>query len=208
MKDSQINIVIPMKDPADAKQRLRPALADQERAELALELFENTLGFFSFRFPELHLLVVTHSPRIRDITDRYGHTVLFEPDKAGLNTALERATEWSKRHGYQQQLVLPADIASLNADEVQQLLDSKRHGVTIVPAKDGGTNALLTSPPDAIPFCFGQDSAEQHMLASRQRDIHYQQLTLPQLSHDIDQPEDLLNYRPTRLPTEGVANYV
>mgnify|MGYP000433104431 CR=1 FL=1 len=211
MKDSTLNVVIPMKDPADAKQRLSDALSDDQRSQLALELFEDTLHFFSSYFPHLHVLVVTASPRIRDITDRFGHSVLLEPNAAGLNTAIQRATDWSLRYQYQQQLVIPADIAELDADEIQQLLASLTDypAVVLAEAKDQGTNALLCSPPDAIPFRFGQRSAQRHQQEAQKRAIHCRRLSLTQLSQDIDQPQDLLGYPPVakRYPIQSSLDH-
>jgi len=194
---SRINIVVPMKDPAAAKQRLRPALSDEVRSALALEMFENTLAFFSRQFAEYNLLVVTDARSIRDIADRYGCSVLLEPEADGLCNAIDRATAWSLRQGYQAQLVIPADIARLNDDEVGRLIssldngNSLHQGVVIADAKDGGTNALLTCPPDAIPFCYGEGSAAAHQQQANTRGIACQRLRLKDLSQDIDLPDDM-----------------
>ncbi|WP_051559774.1 2-phospho-L-lactate guanylyltransferase [Marinobacterium jannaschii] len=194
---SRINIVVPMKDPTAAKQRLRPALSDEVRSALALEMFENTLAFFSRLFADYNLLVVTDARSIRNIADRYGCSVLLEPEADGLCNAIDRATAWSLRQGYQAQLVIPADIARLNVDEVSRLInklgenDSLHQGVVIADAKDGGTNALLSCPPDAIPFCYGEDSAAAHQQQAISRGLPCQRLRLKDLSQDIDLPEDM-----------------
>ncbi|MBY4677012.1 2-phospho-L-lactate guanylyltransferase [Marinobacterium arenosum] len=205
MNDTLINIVIPMKDPAAAKQRLSQALDDRQRSRLALELFEETLYFFSNHFPQLHLLVVTDSRRIRDIADRFGHRVLLEPAADGLNSAIERATDWSLRHQFRQQLVVPADIAELDAGEIRQLLASLdgQRGVVIAEAKDLGTNALLCAPPDAIPFRFGRHSARAHQRQALKAGLPCRRLRLARLSQDIDQPQDLRHCPINPLQTDG-----
>jgi len=200
----ELNIVIPMKDPAEAKQRLREALTDSERSELALSLFEATLHFFRSQFAPAHLLVVTSSSYIRDIADRYDCSVLLESEARGLNEALEQATHWSLRHRFSHQLIVPADIAQLDTEEVEQLLSScpAGQGIALAEADDGGTNALLTTPPDAIAFRFGLQSANAHQHQAQLRGLPSQRLQLTRLSQDIDRPADL-HYHPALQTSQG-----
>jgi hypothetical protein len=61
----------------------------------------------------------------------------------------------------------------------------------IAESADGGTNALLLSPPDAIPFGFGPRSAAIHEAAARTTGLTAKRLRLPFLSRDLDTPSDL-----------------
>ncbi|TXR54426.1 2-phospho-L-lactate guanylyltransferase [Reinekea thalattae] len=193
MKPNELNIVIPMKDPTKAKSRLRDVLAPQNRATLALTLYRNTLQFFAEFFPEANRLVVTESAQIAAIAKQYQADVLLEAKAQGLNQALNAATQWSLKHKFHYQLIIPADIAQLSAHEVNQLLLQMQqgHDVVIAQAKDGGTNALACSPPNAINFCYGKDSAEAHLQLARANGLAVKCLTLSQLSLDIDWPADL-----------------
>lgn len=206
-------VVIPMKNPAESKQRLSPALNDRQRSELAVSMLINTLAFFRREFPALTVLVVTPSAHIAALTRGHGHQVLLESRSRGLNKAIEHATCWSLQHGFRRQLVIPADIAELSRQEIRCVLDSLPHtnGVTLVPSKDGGTNALLSSPPDAIAFRFGHNSARAHELQAQKNGLLCQQLALEKLSNDIDQPQDLLPAVTAILPfsyPQGVLSYV
>jgi 2-phospho-L-lactate guanylyltransferase len=68
--------------------------------------------------------------------------------------------------------------------------------MTIVPSRDGkGTNALAVSPPDLIPFHFGDSSFEPHCAAARALGIEPRVLRLPGLGLDIDTPDDLALFR-------------
>ena len=187
-------VVIPMKNPADSKQRLRPALNSQQRSELAVQMFINTLEFFRRKFPSLCVVVVTPSAHIASLTLGHQHQVLLESRPRGLNKAVEHATEWSLQRGFRRQLIIPADIAELSQQEIRHILNALPvgDGVIIAAAKDGGTNALLCSPPDAIPFCFGTASARAHQLQAEAQGYACEVLELPKLGTDIDQPEDLL----------------
>ena len=203
-------VVIPMKAPRDAKQRLRPALLDEDRCELALALFDRTLVFLRQYFPALTVLVVTASTGVARLATQAGAQVLMEQQPQGLNQALRAATAWTLQNGFARQLILPADIGQLQASEVAFLLSRLTgNGVAIAVAKDLGTNALLSQPPNAIEFCFGTDSALQHQVQAQLNNLECHMLHLTHLSQDIDIPEDLPNLeRLMYQHIRGVATYV
>ncbi|MDC0004712.1 hypothetical protein OAE19_10025, partial [Porticoccaceae bacterium] len=122
-------------------------------------------------------------------------SVLIEPIAQGLNAAVEAGTRWSVANAYQTQLVLAPDIAELKANELQPLFDRANSSpeplVIIAVANDGGTNALLTRPPNAIPFQYGSQSARRMYRDSQQRGLASERCYLPHLALDIDTPKDL-----------------
>lgn len=204
-----VNIVIPVKDSRRSKRRLTPVLGANERARFARHLFRRTLAFFADRFPDEHISVVTPSRAMARIAKTYGATVIMEPGAAGLSAAAAFAAEWSARHGFDAQLLIPADIAELSAPEINRLLATIENGpsVTICVATDGGTNALLTSPPNVIRFDFGFGSSRRHAQSARQRRIPCKLLRMRNLSYDIDTPADLLSQRTRLEPMRGAGVY-
>ncbi|MBR7888900.1 2-phospho-L-lactate guanylyltransferase [Marinomonas sp. A79] len=185
-------VVIPMKAPKRAKQRLIGSLPNTSREQLAMTLFENTLRFFQRHFPTLDVLVVSESLEVLQVAQGFSANTLFDDGQAGLNGALTFACDWVKQSGYDSQLVIPSDIAVLDKREILTLIDAMAHAqVAIAVAKDGGTNALLTSPPDAIDFEYGCDSAVAHQTNARNNRLVCRALHLPYLALDIDQGEDL-----------------
>ena len=203
-------IVIPMKDPQQSKQRLSAVLSPGHRQQLALSLFQQTLRFFRDHFADYPVLVVTSSERIGSIAEGYGAWVLKEAPSTGLNGAARLAAQWSCANGFDAQLLIPADIAVLDPHEVAQLLDQRRKApwVSICPADDGGTNALMTSPPDAVPFRFGVDSSDAHWAAARKLGVHCVEMKMKHLAFDVDRPVDLqqLASLPHRIPAQEVLN--
>jgi 2-phospho-L-lactate guanylyltransferase len=108
-----------------------------------------------------------------------------------LNQNLGRAAA-ELAHGADTLLVVPADVPCIAPGDVEALLAAHRGGVTLVAARrDGGTNALALTPPDAIPFLFGPQSARRHLEAARQRGIRAASHGLEAFACDIDTPEDL-----------------
>lgn len=186
-------IVIPVKAFGLAKSRLGNTLSPDHRSALAQRLCERTLRFLARRFPEHDRLVVTASPAIGRLAVNHGAMVLEEAAADGLSQAAGRAAEWARRRGYAAQLLIPADIVQLDEGEIRRLLEARneRACVVICPASDGGTNALLTSPPDALPFRFGPRSAEAHREAALRLGLSCQVLELTHLRFDLDTPADL-----------------
>lgn len=189
-------IVIPMKDPAESKQRLANVLDSDQRQNLALLLFRQTLSFLNHHFQYVPVVVVTPSNRIADIAAKYGVKTLIE-DGTGLNNAISMAAELNCELGFESQLLLPADITELKQSEIRALLDHPREtsSVLICPAQDGGTNALLTTPPNILPFCFGPDSSHIHQKMAIEKSIPNTLLNLEKLAFDLDTPDDLDHWK-------------
>ncbi|MEL0612717.1 2-phospho-L-lactate guanylyltransferase [Marinomonas arenicola] len=189
---SKLCVVIPMKRPAHAKQRLAGCLSHREREQLAISMFTNTLMFFRRHFPALNMMVISESDEMLSLAASYGANTLREDGKKGLNGALSQACQWVKNAGFSHQIIIPSDIALLDQEEFSALLQAARcHQVVIAKAKDGGTNALATSPPDAIAFRYGTESAAKHDAEAGLQGLACCQLLLPNLSQDIDQSDDL-----------------
>jgi 2-phospho-L-lactate guanylyltransferase len=54
-----------------------------------------------------------------------------------------------------------------------------------------GTNALLIQPPEILPFAFGADSFEAHLVAARRRGLDVKICERPHLAFDLDTAGDL-----------------
>jgi 2-phospho-L-lactate guanylyltransferase len=185
-------VVIPMKSPQRSKQRLAGSLSDASRESLSLNLFQNTLNFFQQNFPMLDVLVVSESLEVLGLAQSYEANTLFDDGMNGLNGALRFACDWVKQSGYDSQLIIPGDIAVLDPKEILELIDAAQDTeVVIAVAKDGGTNALLTSPPDAIDFEYGKASASAHESNAANKKLICRSLHFTNLALDIDHSEDL-----------------
>ena len=197
-----VNIVIPFKDPTTAKSRLSPLLDAGQRVVLARFLLEQTLTLLQSHFSDTPRLVVTNAPE--PLGDSTGSTVLRETSNGGLNRALEEAAAWSVEHGYASTLFIPADIAAIDPRDLTYLLTRPRNprSLHVCPSVDGGTNAFLATPPDAVPFRFGTASCAAHLDAARTAGVDATVHRLPSLARDVDTPADLAWV--TRLP-DGIA---
>lgn len=199
-------VAILMKDPAQSKTRLRPSLGDDASEKLALMLFENTLAFFARVHAGLPLGVVTPSARIAGIAAAKGAMVIDDEGEGGINAAASRAAEWATALGAKSLLLVHADIPTLADAEYAAVVEAgERHAVVICESVDGGTNALLVSPPKSLPFRFGRNSAAAHEAAARGLGLSSIRLSLPLLSRDIDTPDDLATLSEPALEIFAVA---
>ncbi len=185
-------VAILMKDPAEAKTRLEPALGADAREHIALLLFENTLSFFARTQAGRPLAVVTRSETIAGLAREAGAAVVAEEAGGGINAAAHAASVWAGGAGAASLLVVHADVPAWADAELAALVEAgARAAVILAESNDGGTNALLVNPPDAITFRFGPGSADRHEAEAAARGLSCIRLRMPLMARDVDTPDDL-----------------
>ncbi len=189
--------VVPVKDLAGTKSRLKPVLTPPGRAGLTVYMMKNVLVALREAGVE-HACVVSPDRTVLQMAEEAGATPLLQESR-GLNPALEEAREWAVDEGASALLVLPADLPLLCAPDVEAVLEAAEEAegslVVISPDAAGtGTNALLLRPPDALPFLFGSNSFEAHLNAAREREIPAQVCERTRLAFDIDTADDLAQF--------------
>jgi 2-phospho-L-lactate guanylyltransferase len=200
--------VVPMKSLSRAKERLAPVLAPHERRALAQAMLEDVLACLAALPALAGIAVATRDPAIGALARRYGARPIESEQGAGPNAAIGAAARVLAGEGAGGMLALPGDVPLATSEEVARLLAG--HGpapaVSLVPAAaDRGTNALLCTPLDAIPLCFGRGSFARHHDAAARRGIAARILPLPGLGLDIDRPGDLLAFAARPSPTRSYA---
>jgi len=90
-------------------------------------------------------------------------------------------------------LLLPADIPLVTKADIEALLaEHTCPGVSLAAAgSDGGTNALLVSPPTIIAPAFGDNSCQRHIAHAREQGCQPVVVNTPGLSLDVDTVEDI-----------------
>lgn len=202
--DVTIGAVLPVKDLDCAKQRLSGLLSGAERRALCRAMVEDVLETLSRVSGLSGIVVVTRDAEARALAGRYRARVLDEPANDGQTAAVTRAAGALADAGVDGLLQVPGDVPAARVAEIESVL--RAHGqapaVTLVPAHDRrGTNCVLCSPPDALPFAFGGESFPRHRGAARARGIAPRIVRLPGLGLDIDAPDDLRAF--LAAPVEG-----
>src|SRR5258708_10829439 len=189
--------IIPVKETHDAKQRLAPLLPAPLRQALALAMLEDVLDAVTNVTGLGGVILMTVDPQAIALARRYGAETIVDGAHDGHTGAVTAGARYLIAHGHNTMLTLPGDLPLVTAAEITQLI--ARHGTapafTIAPAHDDlGSNAILLSPPDAVPLRFGEDSFFPHLAAARARGIEPCIMHLPGIAFDIDNPQDLHHF--------------
>jgi len=185
--------VVPIKATADAKQRLGDAVAPALRPRLALAMAEDVLAALAAS-GLTGLIVVTIDEAAAALAARYGAHVFADGARDGQTGAVAAAARRLARDGRGAMLTIPGDVPLVTPEEIAQIVaaHTRTPNFVIVPAHDArGSNAILCSPPDAVPLKFGDDSFFPHLDAARRAGLEPKILRLPGLGLDIDNPADL-----------------
>jgi len=196
-----VSAVVPVKDLQGTKSRLAPILNPGARAGLTLYMMGRVVAAIRSSGVE-DVCVVSPDRVVLHEAQRRGATPLAQESR-GLNPALEEGRRRALELGASTLLVLPADLPLLGEEDVLAVLKASE-GQAVVIAPDGarsGTNALLTRPPDALPFAFGPDSFQAHLEAARKRNLNVKVCERSHLAFDLDTAGDL-----ARLKKSGAAH--
>ena len=187
--------VIPAKGFSGAKQRLSTLLTPPERQRLARAMLTDTLTACceATRLSD-GLGVVTSDPETAAVAEALGVDVLWQPEAQGHTSAVTFGVQTCLQRGITTLLTLPGDLPWLTAADIDAVAQPPEPFVPVVLAPnrdDLGTNALLLSPPDCLPFSFGHDSFQRHLQLAAERHLAVEIRRLPNVALDIDEPEDL-----------------
>ena len=198
---SGVFAVVPVKDLQGTKSRLAPILDPGARAGLTLYMMGRVVAAIRSSGVD-DVCVVSPDRIVLKEAQRRGAIPLAQRSR-GLNPALEEGRRRALELGASTLLVVPADLPLLQEEDVRAVLKASE-GQAVVISPDGvrfGTNALLTRPPDALPFAFGPDSFKAHLEAARKRGLDVKVCERSHLAFDLDTAGDL-----ARLKKSGSAH--
>lgn len=184
---------VPVKDLANAKQRLVAFLGASERRDLARVMLEDVLDALAVAQIG-QVLVVTREPEVEELAARHSAGTLREEINLGHTEAVAHAQRSALARGATRFLTIPGDVPCVTPAELRSLAETPMEpaGVVFVPSLSGfGTNAALLAPPDIMPLKFGEPSFDNHLVAARAAGLRPLVRRLPGLGLDIDAPDDL-----------------
>jgi 2-phospho-L-lactate/phosphoenolpyruvate guanylyltransferase len=200
--------VVPVKERERAKERLTRALPPDLRQALAVTMLEDVLSVLAASAGLAGLIIVTVDPPARQLGLRYNARIVEDGARNGHTGAVAAAAKLLTAERRAGMLTVPGDIPLVSADEIGRIIAAHRPApsFTIVPSHDeGGSNAVLLSPPDVVPLRFGADSFFPHLRAAEAKGVRPTVLRLPGIALDIDNPEDLATFacRPSATRTRA-----
>jgi 2-phospho-L-lactate/phosphoenolpyruvate guanylyltransferase len=187
-------ILIPIKDPANAKTRLAALLSAEERRRLAWAMFEDmSRAVAETTKAACVYLVSSYAPAIEQ-GRRLGWEVLVEGTQASESASVDWASGVLAERGIEAVLRLPADLPLLRAADVDALLaiEVSAPAAILVPSREGtGTNAILRMPPALFPSRFGPNSLALHRSEAARVGVECLIVRNERIALDIDEPADL-----------------
>jgi 2-phospho-L-lactate guanylyltransferase len=182
-----------VKDLANAKQRLVPVLAPDERRALAAAMLEDVLAAVAAARLDA-VWVVTRDDDVGALARRSGATVVSEAENRGHTAAVAAAQARARTVGATVFATIPGDVPCVRAAEVDALLGAAdaAPAVVLAASRSGlGTNGVALAPADALALRFGEPSFADHVAAARARGLVPRLLDLPGLALDVDDADDL-----------------
>lgn len=186
--------VVPSKGPVGAKLRLSSVMTEDLRGAFAMAMLRDVLTALAGTSELRGVIVVTANPDAAELALTFGARVLGEPDARGHTAAVATAAGLLKREGARGMLALPGDIPLVKSTEIDIVVRAADAATSFViaPAWDEqGSNAILVSPPDAVPLKYGDNSFFPHLASAEAVGITPSVLRLPGIAQDIDNPTDL-----------------
>jgi len=186
-------ILVPVKNLANAKQRLAAVIDRASRTELAQAMLMDVLEALA-GWPERPAVgIVSSDPFAVSLARRFSFEVIPDNTNRSETDAIEMATRVCESRWIDSTLVIPGDIPLLKSQELEQILKAApAEGSVLAPAADGrGTNAAFRRPAGLFPLRFGNDSFKPHLAAAHATGKPCVVLSLPGIGLDVDSPSDL-----------------
>lgn len=179
---------VPVKSLAEAKSRLAQHLTAEERRDLVVSLLRKTIEAIQGSGVVQRIAVVTPQSSLAGTLP-----VDVLPDAGSLNRSLDSAVQWALSLGASKLLIVPVDLPGITATAVRELIegDAPLYGIAVAATIDGGTGALLLTPPNIIPPAFGPGSFARHLMLARLQGVRAEEVDVPAFALDLDTPEDL-----------------
>ena len=183
--------LVPFKGAAGAKRRLESLLSAEEREDLVYAMLRDVLGALT-RCPALGgVLLVSRDETARTLATEFD-VRLFADSAPDLSAAVVEASDFLvARFSATGTLFMPGDVPLVRPADIAAVLRGHEQ-VTLVPdANDVGTNAAVSSPPNAFEYLFDGKSFKPHLASAAKVGIAARVVRRHALGLDVDTAAEL-----------------
>ena len=197
--------IIPINEFSRSFTRLSSVLDLEQRMELAKNLSSRLIQIL-LTVDEVEKIVLFTCEKNWPGELQHSKLVLRkDEDKKPLKQKIDSVADWAYGSGAKKMMYLSIDLPIVEKKDITQIIDSHKHGLTLVQAKkDGGTNALIADLPRKINFQFGADSFRKHLEAAKLEKLKTNIQSTEGLSFDLDDHDDweflIKHYQPEKNP--------
>ena len=197
--------IIPINEFSRSFTRLSSLLDLEQRMELAKNLSSRLIQIL-LAVDEVEKIVLFTCEKNWPGELQHSKLVLRkDEDKKPLKQKIDSVADWAYGSGAKKMMYLSIDLPIVEKKDITQIIDSHKHGLTLVQAKkDGGTNALIADLPRKINFQFGADSFRKHLEAAKLEKLKTNIQSTEGLSFDLDDHDDweflIKYYQPEKNP--------
>ena len=197
--------IIPINEFSRSFTRLSSVLDLEQRMELAKNLSSRLIQIL-LAVDEVEKIVLFTCEKNWPGEMQHSKLVLRkDEDKKPLKQKIDSIADWVYELGAKKMMYLSIDLPIVEKKDITQIIDSHKHGLTLVQAKkDGGTNALIADLPRKINFQFGADSFRKHLEAAKLEKLKTNIQSTEGLSFDLDDHDDweflIKYYQPEKNP--------
>jgi len=162
----------------------------QERPLFTLAMLEDVLT--ALKSSKVNsCIIVSSDTTVEELVKSFGMTFINENQK-GLNQALNQATRWCILNNAERVLILPADVPLITSTDVNNIVKMAQNNTMVIsPSQNGGTNALLQTPPGIVSPSFGPDSFRKHIKKALTKRVQTKIYVSSNIMLDIDSERDL-----------------
>ena len=187
-------LLIPIKDPSNAKSRLGELLSDDERRRLVWAMFDDvSRAIATASKADRIILVGSFGPAVERARD-LGWDVLIEDSQISESASVDWASRVLGERGFNTVMRLPADLPLVRGKDIDELLSIElvARGALLVPSREGtGTNAIIRTPPTLFPSRFGPNSLSLHKQEAARVGVDCVVVNNARIELDIDEPADV-----------------
>ncbi len=185
---------VPVKRLTHGKSRLESVLSPSEREDLVRHLVSRTVHALQVSGAFDRVALISDE---RALASELGVDVI--PDGPSLNDALSGGIEWALAVGARSLVITVADLPNIRPSHIELLLHARTEGPGVVLARtqDGGTAALVLTPPNVISPSFGPQSGARHAEAAVRSGISLREVSDEDLSVDLDTVADFERFKDT-----------
>ena len=197
--------IIPINEFSRSFTRLSSVLDLEQRMELAKNLSSRLIQIL-LAVDEVEKIVLFTCEKNWPGEMQHSKLVLRkDEDKKPLKQKIDSVADWAYGSGAKKMMYLSIDLPIVEKKDITQIIDSHKHGLTLVQAKKaGGTNALIADLPRKINFQFGADSFRKHLEAAKLEKLKTNIQSTEGLSFDLDDHDDweflIKYYQPEKNP--------